>query len=83
MRGWIKMLKTLQRLQDSTSVQNDLLWRLSNIAPDGSGELTLDEIPVAIFNDQDELQTYVTALSGHEHTLTIANISEILKEVQF
>ncbi len=75
------MLALLKELQENVDTPNDETWKVC-VCWDGSGELLLDETPVAIFDTQSELSTYVSALIESTKTLTLVLISEVLNEVR-
>lgn len=74
-------LALLKMLQENVDTPNDETWHVC-VAWDGSGELLLDETPVAIFDTILELKTYVKALIQSTKTLTVSLILEVLREVQ-
>ena len=75
------MLALLKDLQENCETPNNEIWKAC-VCWDGSGELLLDETPVAIFDTQLELNTYVNALIESTKTLTVSLIMETLRGVQ-
>jgi len=73
------MIELLKELEDNTSVNG--IWHLC-IASDESGELLISEDSIVIFDDKEELKTYVDALMWYEGCLTLAMCAEILNEVR-
>jgi len=73
------MIELLKELEDNTSVNG--IWHLC-IAADESGELLINEDSIVIFDDREELETYVDALMEYEGCLTLTMCAEILNEVR-
>lgn len=73
------MIHLLKYLECNTASNG--IWHLC-IAADESGELLLDEAPVAVFDDREELKMYVDALAEYEGCLTLVMCAELLSEVR-
>jgi len=74
------MIKLLKDLQENTSTPDNGIWKVY-CAADSSGELVLDETPLAVFDNKSELKALVDALLSVEKTLTMSLIYEVLSEV--
>lgn len=73
------MINLLQQLEENCDI--DKTWRLT-IAADESGELLLNEDTIAIFDNKQELEIYVNALTETSRPLNVVKVCEILEGVQ-
>ena len=73
------MINLLQQLEENCDI--DKTWKLC-ICADESGEMLLDDTPIAIFDNKQELETYVNALTETSRPLNVVKVCEILEGVQ-